>query len=786
MSECHSAQSALDLSRRRQLIQQHAVINGIDYILVKNETCLELYFIKPVFNAAGEAFAKTLPRLNTSNIILELLHAGVKQSLTFDIEFIEEAFYLQLTLDEPLPNQSEAVIKITLLSDAIDPFFSSAQVKSHYTPQSALPLSAADVSAVPRLDYRAKDYDTFKQLIETELTHNIPDWRDRNAADMMVMVTEVLAYTGDMLSYKQDAVATEAYLSTARFDLSLQRHCRLLDYTIDKNTTARAWVTVKVDTAVILPPRTLFFCGGDEQSPVLSLFEYQDRQGGKEVVFEAMHEADCRPEYNHLIPYDFGIQDYVIPKGCQTLAVKGKINIKKGQLVALMDKQLQSSPQVVRLIQDGVYQVDPLSEQVYTQLNWYAHDALRQSWLANSSCLCANVILVDRGETLPFEKLMLYLRNGQYFAQLKHTHLVHGNRLDVFQFNNEAASEGIKQVSATATPQLQVVESLVPLDIGSLSNEALKGQYWTNVTDFLDSTPNSQHVVLDEHQGMAELRFGDGLFGAFPNKFNHFYASCRITPNKDHQIAAGKINQLYLPEHLNIVTEAVTEVKNLHPVGDLQAKKSAQAIKLAAPVQHRQRLNLALAQDYIDLILTDERVENVYFEKKWSGSHAVFYFYLYPRNEANLDEVIPFLMQQFALYQVLNQRVVIKHFTPLLLKMSVNIAVKAGYSMPALYQGLRLHFSDDAQEGILAPERFSFGTPLYASEILETTLNIKGVETVQLCDFQTLPHYIGSNNQAFVETVIVPKSHQVISFACQGRQSDVSFTLTKGESDEQF
>lgn len=785
MNQCHSAQSALDLSRRRQLIQQHAVINGIDYILVKDETCLELYFIKPALNLAASS-SKALPRLDTNNIIVELLYAGVTQSLTFTIDFIEEAFYLQLKLDAPLPTQNEAFIKITLLSDAIDPFFSSAQVKSHFHQQSKTRLSAADVSAVPRLDYRAKDYDTFKQLIETELTHNIPDWQDRNAADMMVMVTEVLAYTGDMLSYKQDAVATEAYLSTARFDLSLQRHCRLLDYAIEKNTTARAWVTVLVDTAVTLPPRTLFFCGGDEQSPVLSLFEYQDRQGGKEVVFEAMNEADCLPEYNHLTPYDFGIHDYVIPKGCQTLAVKGKINIKKGQLVALMDKQLQSSPQVVRLIQEGVYQVDPLSDQAYTQLYWYAHDALIQSWQAQTTCLCANVILVDRGETLPYEKLMLYLRNGQYFAQLKHTHLVHGNRLDVFQFNNEAASDGIKQSSVTATPQLQVIESQVPVDPESLCNGVLPNQYWTNVTDFLDSTPYSQHLVLDEHQGMAELRFGDGLFGIVPNKFNHFYASCRITPNKDHQIAAGKINQVYLPEHLDILTEAVTEVKNLHPVGDLHAKKSAQAIKLAAPVQHRQRLNLALSQDYMDLILSDERVEDVFFEKGWSGSHEVFYFYLYPRSEANLEEVIPFLMRQFALYQVLNQRVVIESFTPLLLKMSVNITVEEGHSMPALHQRLTLHFSNDAQGGILAFERFRFGTPLYASEILETTLNIEGVETVQLCAFQTLPHYIGSNGKAFVETVIVPKSHQVISFACQGRQSDVSFTLTKGGSDERF
>ena len=39
--------------------------------------------------------------------------------------------------------------------------------------------------------------------------------------DVGVMLVDLLAYVGDQLSYYQDAVATEAYLGTAR-----QRHLR--------------------------------------------------------------------------------------------------------------------------------------------------------------------------------------------------------------------------------------------------------------------------------------------------------------------------------------------------------------------------------------------------------------------------------------------------------------------------------------------------------------------------------------------------------------------------------
>ena len=58
----------------------------------------------------------------------------------------------------------------------------------------------------------------------------MPRWRERNAADLGVALVEMLAYVGDHLSYQQDAVATEAYLGTARRRVSVRRHARLVDY----------------------------------------------------------------------------------------------------------------------------------------------------------------------------------------------------------------------------------------------------------------------------------------------------------------------------------------------------------------------------------------------------------------------------------------------------------------------------------------------------------------------------------------------------------------------------
>ena len=64
--------------------------------------------------------------------------------------------------------------------------------------------------------------------------------------DLGVTLVELLAYVGDYLSYYQDAVATEAYLDTARLRISVRRHARLVDYAMHEGCNARAWVCVEV------------------------------------------------------------------------------------------------------------------------------------------------------------------------------------------------------------------------------------------------------------------------------------------------------------------------------------------------------------------------------------------------------------------------------------------------------------------------------------------------------------------------------------------------------------
>ena len=99
----------------------------------------------------------------------------------------------------------------------------------------------------PEINYLAKDYASFRQLILDRLSVVMPDWNERHVPDLWVTLVELLAYVGDYLSYYQDAVGTETYLETARQRISVRRHARLVDYRMHEGCNARTWVCLGTD-----------------------------------------------------------------------------------------------------------------------------------------------------------------------------------------------------------------------------------------------------------------------------------------------------------------------------------------------------------------------------------------------------------------------------------------------------------------------------------------------------------------------------------------------------------
>jgi hypothetical protein len=153
----------------------------------------------------------------------------------------------------------------------IDPRYDRAEFSFKVNCPSDLDCAPActcepQVFAEPEINYLAKDYQSFRQLILDRLSILMPDWKERHVPDIGIMLVEVLAYVGDYLSYYQDAVATEAYLDTARQRISVRRHARLVDYLLHEGCNARAWVCVEVDADLELDASDVSFVTSTEDA----------------------------------------------------------------------------------------------------------------------------------------------------------------------------------------------------------------------------------------------------------------------------------------------------------------------------------------------------------------------------------------------------------------------------------------------------------------------------------------------------------------------------------------
>jgi len=182
-----------------------------------------------------------------------------------------------------------------------------------------LPCAPATVDP-PRIDYLAKDYAGFRRLMLDRLSLLVPGWQERSAADLGVTLVELLAFAADTLSYRQDVIANEAYLNTARQRISVRRHARLVDYYLHEGCNARAFVHFEVARNTgphFLPRHSRLLTSAPDVPTVFepgSADERKARAAGA-LTFETAHDATLHFALNELHFYTWGDEDCCLPRG---------------------------------------------------------------------------------------------------------------------------------------------------------------------------------------------------------------------------------------------------------------------------------------------------------------------------------------------------------------------------------------------------------------------------------------------------------------------------------------
>jgi hypothetical protein len=270
--------------------------------------------------------------------------------------------------------------------------------------------TAPAVPPPPPLDYLAKDYTGFRQLMLDRLAVTLPDWQESHIPDVGIMLVELLAYVADRLSYYQDAVATEAYLGTARKRISVRRHARLIDYRMHEGCNARALVQIdpEKDVDVKTSNLTFFLAGQDESLQFRPL----------PLIDDLMR---LRSAYTQMEVYCWGDSECVLPKGTVSVTLVDKnpenpYSLRPGDflilevLVAGGADMLLPDPDPRNRHPVRVTKVTRLRDTLYAKdlldVTWSLEDALPAKFPLGSSSsgpvtvVRGNLLLVDQGRPI--------------------------------------------------------------------------------------------------------------------------------------------------------------------------------------------------------------------------------------------------------------------------------------------------------------------------------------------------------------------------------------------------
>lgn len=444
---------------------------------------------------------------------------------------------------------------------------------------------AARLPPPPEIDYLAKDFESFRRLMLDRISTELPDWGERSPADLGVTLVELLAYAADYLSFRQDAVATEAYLDTARRRVSVRRHARLLGYHLHEGSNARAWVQIQADPGggpVELPAGTRLLTHAGQlptveahgpagravevqgHYPTVIAYpsaEYDTAIEQGSLVFETLQDLRAHPDFNAMPLYAWGTERYVLEPGATSVALAGhpgatedpvdEALLREGDVLILEQSRDPATGRqggdpsrrhAVRLVGVPHRTQDPATGQRITEVRFHEADALPfpltvsatvgDRSLADVSVALGNVALADHGETV-LESLPTALPGEPYRPSLANPGLVWSTPY-LGQDPAVSAAAAVKQQPEETLPAVRLLERF-----GSVGTS---DEPWFPRRDLLESSAFAQEFVVEtDAEGGATLRFGDGRFGRAPLPGTSFEAMYRIGGGPSGQVGADSI-----------------------------------------------------------------------------------------------------------------------------------------------------------------------------------------------------------------------------------------------------
>ena len=787
--------------------------NGIDYVeIADDQLSLLVYFFGPP------------PRLTVRNLRIDggRRITGIRVTSVARGPRDEErgANSLRVTFDRYGDFSPYTLSLVDLASsgppDGIDPRYASIDFNFKVGCPNTLDCAIApscthELPAAPNINYLAKDYESFRQLLLDRLATTMPEWRERHVPDLGVTLIELLAHAADQLSAYQDAVATEAYLATARTRISVRRHARLVDYRLHEGCNARAWLAIACSGNPTLPGDAYFVTAAGE---IAALGPGRERKDSALAavpahVYEVFEQACAAPAgtplaviFNRISFHTWGDQECCLRKGAThatlvdptppvppaqvadtatdprqgTAKAKGMARSKAMVVVPPAAPQLKigdvlifeevvgprtgnpadadpAHRQAVRLTRVEYTRDNPLGMAII-EIDWSPADALGFTLCLSArlpapdcrrievSVARGNVILVDHGRWVRGEALGCVgvatlegecgcdgavtesiERAAAFTPALANAPLIHAQALTC----TASAQATLVQDPRAALPWVAVAATC-----GEVT------ETWSARTDLLASDADARDVAVEaDDDGRGHLRFGDGRCGRSPTPGACFRADYRVGVAVAGNVSCEAI--AYVVYRASVLSGAGLMPRNPLPACGGLAPETLGAARLAAPRAFRARLERAItADDYAQLAEAEADLQRAHAHLAWTGSWYEAEVALDPRGREDAPvELLHRVRRRVECCRRAGHDLHVQSARYVPLSIRLRVCVKPGYLstqvaaavLDVLGSGLRAFFH---------PDRLSFGTGVYVSDLVAVAQAVAGVQNVEPLELRRL------------------------------------------------
>ncbi|MET0828498.1 MAG: putative baseplate assembly protein [Microbacterium sp.] len=688
----------------------------------------------------------------------------------------------------------------------------------------------------PTIDYLAKDYQGFRRIMLERMALLAPDWTERSSADVGVTLVELLAYVADELSYRQDAVATEAYLHTARSRVSLRRHARLVDYHVHDGCNARVWARVTVDAStpsLLLPAGTrLLTRVPDVPGPIApGSRDEQVALAARPTVFETVDDAVLHGDLGVLHFWTWGRLDASLRIGATSATLRdAHPRLRPGEVIVLAetasprDRDADADPRrryPVRLV-DVQVSTDPAGalfpEGVtdVTEIRWHPDDALPTTLClavdgVETAQAWGNIVLADHGARVEGDLLGIvpepHLERAAAACDTDPTRIPPRFRpaLGIRPLTRAPAQPRAVLLEVPLTPALTaelaggtvgdefqavftsldvIVPDLTPIlgggglygigigdtawtvrDTGAGTLEVLapprpavdalaadprhadpaitvrgtqpEGTFeWTALQDLLGSSADQRAFVIEtEDDGTAILRFGDGEYGAAPVPGTVFAADYRVGNGR-----SGNVGRETLAHIVTGLTE-VLAVSNPLPAAGGADPETSDEIRRDAPATLAVQERAVTASDYEAMAVRSRSVARAAASFRWTGSWNTVFVTADRVGGAPVDGAFEAgLRADLERYRMAGYDLEVDGPRFVSLEIALHVCVAPGHHRADVAAAAREILSNrvltDGRLGLFHPDRFTFGQPVHASDLLVALHAIEGVESVEIGLFQ--------------------------------------------------